>query len=852
MCTMEKVFINPYHSSSLLHSISKLWKEEKFFDAKIEIGKHVFKVHKLVLVASSPRFLQVAENLTQDGRLDVQLPSDTDLNSMKLFITYLYEGVIKLTNSNLKFIEKIAALFQVTKLLQFCEEFKIHVQREEHNAKKRKLSKPIICQCPSCMSDNSESGQPCDSARVMERLRHKINVHSKKETVVIDSDGDHSSVDECISQIKKSLVKEGLSPLARDVRPSLGQKVVQSVSKQRRSSRIPKRKQFSEDFCDNLDAPLFMEKKGEEEDSDNHSSDETTDDIYNPSEEDADADDFEEEISNIKTKKTYPNLKKMRQIMSGEVEHSAQQNKLKVSSDIFKGNALRISSAAAGQSSVPTLQRDNLTKFKQQGELDCSTKEQHKEIKIEPLSSSLDQSASMHSSSQHDKPALMSLLTGPPLLKPRDATIKEPFTSFKYGPQACEIPPKIVKTSTKPNISDDKEICQDSEPNQDNENVEDFVVRKVKEEPLDSVYDSNENAEPVIYSASQTGLKPISTSDNFCSGREAVYRGVHETDGGHVHAQMMEHSRRLDLDNESSSDNKRTSIKSESTSSQESRDIQVSEMFSPKHTVVSPIKPRQQISHSEPHPVTLITAAGQKFDLLSLRQQDMAKTQKAKYFFQGDPKLRRLEQRRIYSRQHRAKRNASKIRYKCIECHKLFKEKVHVKIHMRTHNGYKPYICQVCDHRSGTKDNLKRHVILRHKEVNVHELNFDVETIDSIQDTPMEIVHIGVEGDSNYSLKRQRDPEALCQECGKYFTSKYVLKKHITNIHGQVRPYLCPFCNTKTYKIENLKTHITLTHKVNLASLDSYFKEIGPKRCGSRRKRDGKKSNKEGSESCDH
>ncbi|KAK3611864.1 hypothetical protein CHS0354_021284 [Potamilus streckersoni] len=644
MCTMEKVFINPYHSSSLLHSISKLWKEEKFFDAKIEIGKHVFKVHKLVLVASSPRFLQVAENLTQDGRLDVQLPADTDLNSMKLFITYLYEGVIKLTNSNLKFIEKIAALFQVTKLLQFCEEFKIHVQREEHNAKKRKLSKPIICQCPSCMADNSETGQPCDSARVMERLRHKINVHSKKEAaVVIDSDGDHSSVDECINQIKKSLVKDGLSPLAHDTPSSMGQKVVQSSSKRRRSSRVPKRKQLSEDFCDNLDAPLFMEEDGEEEeeeeDSDNHSTDETVDDIYNPSDEDAD--DFEEEISNVKMKKTDPNLKKTRKVMS-KVEHYSQQNKLKVSSDILTGNALRVESAAAWQSSESTLRRENLTKCKQQGELnqqeDCSIKEQHKEIKIEPLNTNLEQSVSVQSSSQHDKPALRSLLTGPSLVKSRDVTIKKPFTSFRYGPQTCENPSEIAKSSTKPNISDSKEICQDSEPNQDNENVEDFVVRKVKEEPLDSISDSYETAEPIIYSASQTDLKSISTSDNGHSAKEAVYRGVnqslHEKDGGQVHAQVMEHSRRQDLDNGSCADNQTTSIKSEPISSEENTDIRVSEMFSPNPTIFTSMNPHQQISHSEPHPVTLITAAGQKFDLLPLRQQDVAKTQKAKYFFQ--------------------------------------------------------------------------------------------------------------------------------------------------------------------------------------------------------------------------
>ena len=55
--------------------------------------------------------------------------------------------------------------------------------------------------------------------------------------------------------------------------------------------------------------------------------------------------------------------------------------------------------------------------------------------------------------------------------------------------------------------------------------------------------------------------------------------------------------------------------------------------------------------------------------------------------------------------------------------------------------------------------------------------------------------------------------EILCKECEKKFASKYLLKKHISNVHTINYPVRCNIC-LKTFKNKTtLKIHMKNLHK---------------------------------------
>ena len=56
--------------------------------------------------------------------------------------------------------------------------------------------------------------------------------------------------------------------------------------------------------------------------------------------------------------------------------------------------------------------------------------------------------------------------------------------------------------------------------------------------------------------------------------------------------------------------------------------------------------------------------------------------------------------------------NKSQRGHLCLYCGKLYSRKYGLKIHMRTHNGYKPLKCKICSRPFGDPSNLNKHVRL--------------------------------------------------------------------------------------------------------------------------------------------
>ena len=117
--------------------------------------------------------------------------------------------------------------------------------------------------------------------------------------------------------------------------------------------------------------------------------------------------------------------------------------------------------------------------------------------------------------------------------------------------------------------------------------------------------------------------------------------------------------------------------------------------------------------------------------------------------------------------------------YECKFCKKVFANITHLKRHLPSHTGEKPFHCELCGLKFSRKDNL-----LIHKRTRCLVLRTAYEGSD--------IVH---------------EDDITCIECGKKFISGNDYKRHMMT-HTGLKPYNCEVCGKGFIQKSRFKTHV--------------------------------------------
>ncbi|XP_046334368.2 uncharacterized protein LOC124116851 isoform X2 [Haliotis rufescens] len=119
----ERAFLNPDHSSHIMTELSALWKSGKFVDAAIMVGGMKLQAHRMVLFAASPYLRASFDHLNPATELRLKMPSDIKLDIVYQFLTYIYDGILRLNPNNAFSLLKISLMLRMEHLTMCCQEY---------------------------------------------------------------------------------------------------------------------------------------------------------------------------------------------------------------------------------------------------------------------------------------------------------------------------------------------------------------------------------------------------------------------------------------------------------------------------------------------------------------------------------------------------------------------------------------------------------------------------------------------------------------------------------------------------------------------------------------------------------
>ncbi|XP_046549235.1 LOW QUALITY PROTEIN: uncharacterized protein LOC124259182 [Haliotis rubra] len=97
-----------------------LMTEHKLCDASISTGKFTIKLHKLVLAMSSERFASLLSEGVDSRFSNIIVPVHISESTLKVFVTFLYLGKVKVNLGLVKEIKVLSKIFEIHNLEHLC------------------------------------------------------------------------------------------------------------------------------------------------------------------------------------------------------------------------------------------------------------------------------------------------------------------------------------------------------------------------------------------------------------------------------------------------------------------------------------------------------------------------------------------------------------------------------------------------------------------------------------------------------------------------------------------------------------------------------------------------------------
>uniref|UniRef100_A0A3Q4GF60 Intracisternal A particle-promoted polypeptide n=1 Tax=Neolamprologus brichardi TaxID=32507 RepID=A0A3Q4GF60_NEOBR len=119
----QAVLASDRYARLILAQMNKMRLRSDFCDVGLKVGGRVFKVHRLVLAASSPYFSALfAGGMREADKEEVQiLGVDTDV--FEILLEFIYTGVIGVTVENVQELMVAADMLQLNEVVSICGEF---------------------------------------------------------------------------------------------------------------------------------------------------------------------------------------------------------------------------------------------------------------------------------------------------------------------------------------------------------------------------------------------------------------------------------------------------------------------------------------------------------------------------------------------------------------------------------------------------------------------------------------------------------------------------------------------------------------------------------------------------------
>ncbi|XP_046994467.1 zinc finger protein 64-like [Schistocerca americana] len=171
--------------------------------------------------------------------------------------------------------------------------------------------------------------------------------------------------------------------------------------------------------------------------------------------------------------------------------------------------------------------------------------------------------------------------------------------------------------------------------------------------------------------------------------------------------------------------------------------------------------------------------------------------------------------------------------YKCHMCCKTYKLQSSLVRHIKYECGKPPqFHCPYCTEKSHHKYNLEVHIKRKHKQVQESLIYFffiavvNASWTENALPSQLRTTNLGAAGmqtmlhDFDRNDKFHRMEPFVCSTCGRQYSRKDSLQRHVKYECGVEPQFYCPYCPERSRHKSNLRRHIILRHHSNVPWCD--------------------------------